>query len=104
MQTSSIYALIHKLEKDGGVWFAKGGTNRLVQAMATHFERLGGTLRLADPVVQIETYGDRAVAVRTASGWRGEADAVASNADLMHSYRALKIGRASCRERVCQYV
>jgi phytoene desaturase len=89
MQTSSIYALIHKLEKDGGVWFAKGGTNRLVQAMATHFERLGGTLRLADPVVQIETYGDRAVAVRTASGWRGEADAVASNADLMHSYRDL---------------
>src|SRR3546814_7529271 len=57
--------------------------------MATHFERLGGTLRLADPVVQIETYGDRAVAVRTASGWRGEADAVASNADLMHSYRDL---------------
>ena len=89
LQTSSIYALIHKMEKDGGVWFAKGGTNRLVQAMATHFERLGGTLRLADPVVQIETYGDRAVAVRTASGWRGEADAVASNADLMHSYRDL---------------
>src|SRR3546814_11665764 len=57
--------------------------------MATHFERLGGTLRLADPVVQIETCGDRAVAVRTASGWRGEADAVASNADLMHSYRDL---------------
>ena len=31
--TSSIYALIHKLEKDGGVWFAKGGTNRLVAGM-----------------------------------------------------------------------
>ena len=25
MTTSAIYALIHKLERDGGVWFAKGG-------------------------------------------------------------------------------
>ncbi|WP_150291106.1 phytoene desaturase [Sphingobium estronivorans] len=89
LKASAIHALTHKLERDGGVWFAKGGTNRLVQAMATHFERLGGMLRLADPAVQIETYGDRAVAVRTASGWRGEADVVASNADLMHSYRDL---------------
>ena len=32
MKTSSIYALIHKLEKDGGVWWAKGGTNRLIAA------------------------------------------------------------------------
>ncbi|MES2270349.1 MAG: phytoene desaturase [Pseudomonadota bacterium] len=89
MNTSAIYALIHKLEKDGGVWFAKGGTNRLVAGMATHFERIGGTMRVGDPVVEIETVGDKATAVRTASGWRGEADAVASNADLMHSYRDL---------------
>ena len=33
MTTSAIYALIHKLEKLGGVWFAKGGTNRLVAGM-----------------------------------------------------------------------
>ena len=31
---SSIYALIHALERDGGVWFARGGTNALVAAMA----------------------------------------------------------------------
>ena len=78
MTTSAIYALIHKLEKDGGVWFAKGGTNRLVAAMVTQFERLGGTLRLGDPVAEIETLGDRATGVRTASGWRGDFDAVAS--------------------------
>ncbi|MGV3768708.1 MAG: phytoene desaturase [Sphingobium phenoxybenzoativorans] len=89
MSTSSIYALIHTLEKEGGVWFAQGGTNRLVAAMATHFERIGGTLRLGDPVEEIETIGDRATAVRTKAGWRGEADAIASNADLMHSYGKL---------------
>src|SRR3546814_6401080 len=48
MTTSSIYALIHKLEQDGGVWYARGGTNRLVAGMVALFERLGGELRLAD--------------------------------------------------------
>jgi len=89
MNTSAIYALIHKLEQDGGVWWAKGGTNRLVAAMVTHFERLGGTVRLHDPVVQIHILGDRASEVETASGWRERFDAVASNADIMHTYRDL---------------
>ncbi|MBJ7500649.1 MAG: phytoene desaturase, partial [Sphingopyxis sp.] len=89
MTTSAIYALIHTIEKDGGVWFARGGTNALVGGMASLFERLGGTLRLGDPVTKIETAGDRATGVATASGWHGEADMVATNADLMHSYRDL---------------
>ena len=46
MTCSAIYALIHKLERDGGVWFAKGGTNKLVAGMVALFERLGGELRL----------------------------------------------------------
>ena len=89
MTTSAIYALIHKLEKDGGVWFAKGGTNALVSGMVKHFERLGGTLICGDPVVKIETVGDRASGVTTRSGLRIDADAVASNADIMHSYSEL---------------
>jgi phytoene desaturase len=89
MNTSAIYALIHTIEKQGGVWFAKGGTNQLVAAMVKHFERLGGELRLGDPVDEILTLGDRVTGVRTKSGWSGEADAVASNADIMHSYKDL---------------
>lgn len=89
MTTSSIYALIHTIEKEGGVWFARGGTNRLVAGMAALFERLGGAIRLADPVTKIETQGDRATAVQTASGWRGAADMIASNGDMMHNYAAL---------------
>jgi phytoene desaturase len=92
MTTSAIYALIHKLEKDGGVWWAKGGTNRLVAGMVTHFERLGGTVRLADPVVQVHTFGCRASEVETASGWKQRFDAVASNADVVHSYKSLLSG------------
>ena len=89
MKTSAIYALIHKLEKDGGVWFAKGGTNRLVAAMVKQFERIGGTLRLADPVERIETQGERTTGVVTQSGHRIDCDAVATNGDIMHSYRDL---------------
>ena len=90
--TSAIYALIHKLEMAGGVWFARGGTNRLVAAMVAQFERLGGTLRLNDPVEVIETLGDRVTGLRTKSGWQADADAVASNADIVHSYRDLLTG------------
>ncbi len=86
MTTSSIYALIHKIEKDGGVWFAKGGTNQLVGGMVALFERLGGTLRLNDAVDQITTSGNRATGVTCKSGWSGTADMVATNGDLMHSF------------------
>jgi phytoene desaturase len=89
MNTSAIYALIHTIEKQGGVWFAKGGTNRLIAGMVTHFERLGGVIRLNDAVEEIETLGDKVTGVRTKSGWRTECDALASNADLMHSYKDL---------------
>ncbi|MFM6853007.1 MAG: phytoene desaturase, partial [Sphingopyxis sp.] len=87
--TSAIYALIHALERKGGVWFARGGTNRLIAGMGRHFERLGGTIRLNDPVTRIATRGDWVTGITTASGWSMAADAVATNADVMHSYRDL---------------
>ncbi|RZT57079.1 phytoene desaturase [Sphingomonas sp. BK036] len=99
MTTSAIYALIHKLERDGGVWFARGGTNRLVAALVTQFERLGGVLRLDDPVTAIETLGDRATGVTTASGWSGQADAIAANSDIMHTYRDLLATSRSAKRK-----
>jgi phytoene desaturase len=89
MTASAIYALIHKLERDGGVWFAEGGTNRLVAGMVKHLERLGGTVRLGDPVAGIWTEGDRASAIRTRSGWTRTFDAIASNADIVRTYEML---------------
>lgn len=89
MRTSAVHALIHKQESDGGIWFAKGGTNRLVAAMVQQFERIGGTIRLGDPVERIETQGQRTTGIVTQSGYRVECDAVASNGDIMHSYRDL---------------
>ncbi|EIZ78225.1 phytoene dehydrogenase [Novosphingobium sp. Rr 2-17] len=94
MTTSAIYALIHKLEKDGGVWWTKGGTNKLARGMANLFERLGGKLRLSDKVREVHTIGDRVSEVECESGWRQRFDAVASNGDIMHTYRDL-LGKTS---------
>ena len=89
--TSSIYALIHALERKGGVWFAKGGTGALVQGMVRLFESLGGTLHLDTPVDQIVTEGGRARSV-VAGGQKLDVDMVASNADVVHTYADLLSG------------
>lgn len=100
MTTSAIHASAHQLERKGGVWFAMGGANRLIAGMATQFERLGGVLRLDDPVTSIVTLGDRATGVSTASGWEAQADMVACNGDVMHIYRdLLKTSRSAQRTR-----
>ena len=105
MNTSSIYALIHKLERDGGVWFARGGTNALIAGMVKLFERLGGILRLEEPVAEITTSSDRVTGVKTAKGTLA-ADLVATNGDVVHSYglvkdhkRGLKMERRLKRKR-----
>lgn len=97
MTASAVYALIHKLEREGGVWWAEGGTNRLVAGMVRQFERLGGVVRLGDPVTAIDTLGDRVTGVKTASGFDLRVDAVASNADIVHSYRDLLKGSRSAQ-------
>jgi phytoene desaturase len=86
--TSSIYALIHALEREWGVWFPRGGTGALVQGMVRLFEDLGGSVRLSAPVQRIEVEQGRACAVRV-GGERLAFDQVASNADVVHTYERL---------------
>jgi phytoene desaturase len=87
--SSSIYTLIHYLERNWGVFFVKGGTAALVRALVTLFEEIGGELRLDAPVERIHTSNGRVTGVSTADGWSADFDAVASNADVVHTYRAL---------------
>jgi phytoene desaturase len=86
---SSIYALIHALERRGGVWFPKGGTHALVRALARLFEELGGRLIVSDRVQRITTRGGRVTGIRHADGAAEAFDAVASNADIVHTYDQL---------------
>lgn len=89
-RTSSIYTLIHHLEKHHGVWYAKGGTNALVNGMVALFERLGGTLILGDAVHEITHQGKKVTGAITESGRAITADVIASNGDLVHSYGLIK--------------
>ena len=86
---SALHAAGHELEQANGAWAPRGGMNRLVAALAHQFERLGGVLRLHDPVRRIHTVGTRVSEIETQSGWRERFDAAASNADLVHTYREL---------------
>jgi phytoene desaturase len=88
-KTSSIYALIHALEKEWGVWFPRGGTHALVRGMVKLFEDLGGTVRMGSKVETITADSGRVTGVRTADGWSGRFDAVASNGDVVHTYKEL---------------
>lgn len=87
--TSSIYALIHALERRWGVWFPRGGTGALVAGMVKLFQDLGGTVRLNAEVEGIEVADGRATVVRCRDGWSVATDAVASNADVVHTYGTL---------------
>ncbi len=84
--TSSIYTLIHALEREWGVWFPRGGTGALVQGMLKLFQDLGGTLELNARVSRIEAKDDRISAVHLEDGRVFETRAVASNADVVHTY------------------
>ncbi len=87
-EASSIYTLIHFLERDEGVHFVRGGTGALVRAMADCFESLGGELRLATPVRRVRLEGDGGHRVCTDSS-EERFDAVVSNADVLHTYARL---------------
>lgn len=87
--SGALHALVHCIEQQNGAWWPKGGFGALTRAMAALFERLGGTLRLKDPVLHIHTIGDRASELECVSGWRERFDSVASNADTVHTYRDL---------------
>src|SRR5688572_4726014 len=90
-QSSSIYALIHVLEKRWGVWFAMGGTGALVDALARLFASLGGELRLDTEAtaIDVDPITGRATGVTLIGGEQLAADAVVSNADAAFTYRRL---------------
>jgi phytoene desaturase len=97
--TTSIYTLIHCLERKWGVFFPKGGTGVLVQGMLKLFQELGGRIQLESEVSEILTRGNRVVGIATQTGERHEFDLVASNADVVHTYDRL-LGREPKARRI----
>lgn len=87
-QASSIYTLIHFLERNWGVHFPRGGTGALVQALVRLFEEKGGQVRLNTGVRRIATDAGRVKGVETDRGFEAF-DSVVSNADVWETYARL---------------
>ena len=86
-QSSSIYAMIHYLERRWGVHFAMGGTGALVSALVRLFEEMGGRLRLNAKVERLLVENGTARGVRLVGGEELSADIVVSNADVANFYK-----------------
>jgi phytoene desaturase len=93
--SSSIYAMIHYLEREWGVHFAMGGTGAIIRALVKLLGELGGTLQLNSEVAEITTRGRRATGVRLADGSTHSAEVVVSNAEVAHTYLQLLPPRRS---------
>jgi phytoene desaturase len=85
--TTSIYLLIHWLERKWGVHFGVGGTGAIVDGLVRLLGEVGVDVRLGTPVAEVLTRDGRVTGVRTASGDEVPADVVVSNADPSYLYR-----------------
>jgi phytoene desaturase len=87
-RSPSVYLSIPYLEREGGVWFTRGGMYSLVQAFAKLFEDIGGTVHTDAGVDEILVENGRAVGVRVGAETI-PADLVVSNADVGFTYSKL---------------
>ncbi|MBW4599150.1 MAG: phytoene desaturase [Calothrix sp. FI2-JRJ7] len=87
-QSTSIYAMIHKLEQAFGIWFAMGGTGALVEGLGRLFIDIGGKVLLNTEVTEIviDAKTKRATGVNTSNHGYIGAEAVVSNADVAFTY------------------
>jgi len=87
--TTSIYNLIHFLERRHGVHFAMGGTGALVDGLERLMREKGISIRLQTTVGSIETQAGKVTGVRLEDGELIPAAIVVSNTDPAHVYDVL---------------
>ena len=88
-RTTSIYALIQALERRAGIWFPRGGTGALVDALEALMRRNGIIIRTGQAVRRIEAAGRSVRGVTLACGRSIAADLVIANSDAPALYRDL---------------
>ncbi len=87
--TTSIYGLIHYLERAYGIFFAMGGTGALVAQLKQLMLRQGITIQTGATVSEILTTQNRVSGVRLESNDVITADYTVFNGDPMYLYREL---------------
>ena len=87
--TTSIYGLIHYLERAHGVHFPIGGTGAITRALGDLMQRHGVEIELGMTIDTIDVQGGVAKGVRMADGRTRTADVIVSNADAAHLYQQM---------------
>ena len=87
--TTSIYNLIHFLERKDGIHFAKGGTGALVDALEKLMLEVGITISLNETVTQIHTNTAQQITSVQTDQRNLPCDVVISNTDPAHLYQQL---------------
>ena len=85
--TTSIYSLIHFLERRWGIHFAMGGTGALVDALGRLLQEVGVEIDLGTTVERININNGIATGVVLANGQELKSDIIVSNVDPAHLYR-----------------
>lgn len=87
--TTAIYGMINHLERTHGIWFPKGGTGALVDALERLMREEGISITLETTIAGIRLDGRRATGVVLDDGREISAQLVVSNMDPVHVYRAM---------------
>lgn len=87
--TTSIYGLIHYLEREWGVHFAMGGTGAIVGALTRLIEEEGVRVYTNSTVQSLIVENKQVTGIELEGGKHVRADAVISNADPMYLYRKM---------------
>ncbi|MGM0587674.1 MAG: phytoene desaturase [Bacteroidota bacterium] len=87
--TTSIYAMIHYLEREWGVHYAMGGTGAIVHAFERLITELGGVIHKEAEVEEILVEAGTATGIRLKNGNVHKAHYIVSNADVGFTYKNL---------------
>lgn len=85
--TTSIYALIHYLEREWGIHYAIGGTGTVVKGLVKFFEELGGIIHYNTEIKEINVKDKKVTGITLNDKTFIPADSVVSNADVAFTYR-----------------
>ncbi len=85
-RTSSIYMLIHHLEQAHGVWYVKGGTGALVNALVQAAKNMGVKFYFEHSVKSIEVRNKKVERIEFENGKTRQVDILVSNLDPVMLY------------------
>ena len=85
--TTSIYALIHYLERRWGIHYCMGGMGAMVKALGELMVRNGIDIQLGETVDRVNIENDRVAGVVLENGRYEPADIVVMNADAPYVYQ-----------------